>query len=290
MAHTSNILSGMRAIAAIVAIALLTTSAVDPRAQTPEQNEQARKDQIWQRAEPAVMAYMNESAAMVGQGFALAYTGFVDWYTNVLIPGVKEERAIIKVAQWVFEQSLKTLSELPGVGQVTKMAIDVFVDAFKNAVTKSKPGALTASFMAALNAELEAARTRGLTVARRFETNRPSDFEAAMFAYLNEEVATPGIHAASEFGMGKTTRKKLAQLGFPEPGERGARLIAEAVLTPMVLAAQKGFWPQRSRIFNQDQLHVVAEIETRRYLFPKDRAYICKNAFLLSLLAPDDCR
>ena len=34
----------------------------------------------------------------------------------------------------------------------------------------------------------------------------------------------------------------------------------------------------------------MAEIEARRYLFPKDRAYICKNAFLLSLLAPDDCR
>ena len=54
MAHTSITLSGMRSIAAMVAIALLTASAVDPSAQTQEQREEARKDQIWKRAEPAV--------------------------------------------------------------------------------------------------------------------------------------------------------------------------------------------------------------------------------------------
>ena len=151
MAHTSTTLVGhAQAIAAIVAIALLTTSAVDPRAQT-----QDRKDQIWERAEPAVMAYMNKSAAIVGQGFELAYKGFVDWHTNVLIPGVKEERAIIKVAQWVFEQALKTLGELPGAGTAAKPAIDLFVDAFKSAIARSKPDALTPGFLSALNVELE---------------------------------------------------------------------------------------------------------------------------------------
>lgn len=58
----------------------------------------------------------------------------------------------------------------------------------------------------------------------------------------------------------------------------------------MVLAVQKRYYPQRSKIFDEGQLRVVAQIEVRRYLYPGNRSRICKDAFLLGLLAPDDCR
>ena len=157
---------------------------------------------------------MNESGAVVGQGFALAYTGFVDWYTNVFTPGVKEERAIIKVAQWVFEQSAEDPRRAPGCGegdQAGHRRLRGRVQERRHQEQAGSPDRQLpggAECGAGGGADPPASRSR-----EQFETSRPSDFEAAMFAHLNEEVATPGIHAASDFGMGKTTRKKLAQLG-----------------------------------------------------------------------------
>ena len=288
MRHSRSALTGRtarRRVAAAVLVAIFTVSIAQPQAQT-----KVNKDQIWERAEPAVMEYMKESAGMIASGFGLAYSGFIDWYTNVLIPSTGKDPAVVEVAKFVFETVLKGVKLVPGVGQLTKVVIDIFIDAFKKATEDATPQALSASFMAKLNARMEEAKTRNLALARRFEMDHPSDFEAAMFAYLNEEVATPGIHAASDFGIGAATRKKIASLGFPEPSEDGARQIAESVLTPMVLAVQKRYYPQRSKIFDEGQLRVVAQIEVRRYLYPGNRTRICKDAFLLGLLAPDDCR
>ena len=191
----------------------------------------------------------------------------------------------------MFEAAVKLGSNLiPGPAIVGKISTQLFITAFKEATTEVDANASTATFLAKLNLKMESAKTKALTLARRFEMEHPSDFEAAMFAYLNEEVATPGLHAASDFGIGAVTRKKLAQFGFPEPTDEGARQVAESVLTPMILAVKDRHFRDPLGTLDAGQRRLDAQIEARRVLYPNDLKRICKDAFLLGLLAPSDCR
>jgi hypothetical protein len=191
----------------------------------------------------------------------------------------------------VFEAAVKLGSNLiPGPAIFGKAATQLFITAFKEATTEVAATASTATFLAKLNLKMELAKTNALTLARRFEAEHPADFEAAMFAYLNEEVAAPGVHAASDFGIGAVTRKKLAQFGFPEPTNASARQIAESLLSPMILAVKDRHFRDRLGTLDAGQRRIDAQIAARRVLYPNDLKRICKDAFLLGLLAPSDCR
>jgi hypothetical protein len=111
-----------------------------------------------------------------------------------------------------------------------------------------------------------------------------------MTAYLDEEIETAGIHAASDFGLGEHTRTTLRGLGFPEPNDDGARVVAEKVLIPMVLATKKRYQPQAARILDAEQIRIDANITARRILWPNNPERYCEGAFELGMLAPDDCR
>lgn len=274
-----------RAAGTLVIAAMLAVVAIDARAQTSSQ-----KGEIWERADPAVMSYIQKSAAATTQGFALAYTGFGDWYTNTLAPAVKNEPAFVAVAKFVFTKGLALLPNALGTGPFVSLAVDFFASAFEEATASTGDEGSMVGFLAKLNAEMENAKAGSVALAERFEEKYPSDFEAAMFAYLNEELGTPGIHAASDFRVGAATRKKLKEFGFPEPSETGARLVAESVLTPMILAAQTRYFPDRLKVLTENQKQINAQVTARRILFPKNAAYYCKDAWQLGLLQPDDCR
>jgi hypothetical protein len=274
-----------RAVATIFAGVVVAMTTHSIHGQT-----EAQKQQIWEKADPAIMAYMEKSAGAIGQGFASAYAGFGRWYTEFLVPAVEKDPPIIEVAKWVFSTGLKNATLIPGVGVGFGLAIDVFVAVFEDATNQSIPDATKIQFLSMLQSRIEAARARAIDVAERFERERPSDFEAAMFAYLNEEIATPGIHAASNFRIGEKTRKKLNALGFPEPSRATAEHVAETALAKMIFAANKRYFPDPKEFLDDRQKMIMAHIAARRILFANDLARICKDASQLGLLGPKECR
>lgn len=253
--------------------------------------QQTKDEQIMAAAETELLAYMNRSTTFIAAGHARAHHAFFRWYIDDFLPSLGKEPPIVEVFQAAFRMALSRGGALlPLPGPVAGLAIELFRAGFDQATARPAPDVTPDRFKARLDDQLERTRLSLLTLADRVERDEPNLFEDAMLAYLDEELETPGIHAASEYRLGADTREKLRAIGFPEPDSTTALDVAERILTPMVLATKQKWHPRAAQILSAEQRAIDARITARRILFPNDPGRYCEGAWQLGMLKPDDCR
>ncbi len=289
--HTWPRFSRQRLGACLLALAV-TCAFWSPRSGFAQDAEE-RRDQIFNRSEGELLDYMKESVLFVAQGHELAYKGFASWYVNDLLPGQDGAPGIEKVFRYLVEELL-----LAGVAEIIPHK-GIFVVDVLHGFSRDAYAELSASmggvgsqqgFLQTLDLQLAQYKSDIIALPHAFEEDHPGRFEEAMFQYLNEEVETPGIHEASDFDLGSSTRELLHDQGFPEPSRASIDELAERLLIAMVLEAKKKYNSEWIGVLDEGQLEIDARISALRVLYPNQPDRYCRGAGMLGMLAPKDCR
>ncbi len=186
-------------------------------AQADDQEQYEKEEQIFGQAQIDLLDYMVRSVDTIGMGHELAYKGFESWYVNDLLPGLDGAPAIEKVFKYLVEELF-----LAGVATIIPnkgvFVVDILhgfsTDAYSELAASMKGVRSQQGFLQTLDLQLAKYRASILDLPIEFEKGHPDDFEELMFQYLDEELETPGIHHASDYGLGDETRAMLDYQGL----------------------------------------------------------------------------
>jgi len=257
-----------------------------------QDEDMTREDLIFCQSQEALLNYMEKSVSIISQGNEKAYKGFASWYVDDLLPGLDGAPPIEKVFRYLFEEVF--------LGGVTDFIPNkgVFIVGLLHGFSEDAYAGLAASVdgldsrrsvLQALDLQLAKYKSSILALPAEFEAEYPDDFEGLMFQYLNEELETPQIHFASDYGVGSETKQMLYRLGFPEPSRETEEDIAERMLTSMVYEAKMKYNRKALEVLETEQIEIDARITARRILYPDQPDYYCQGAGMLGMLRPKDC-
>lgn len=250
--------------------------------------ELAHEDEVWHEAEVAVMDYMRRSAAMVSEGYNVAYKSFVRYYHNDFLP-MLDERPPVEMLMKHFSKDVLTplLSAAVPAGTFAGMVTGVAEKWFTGVVDRRHEAGFSLIFE--LDAALAEHRKELLLLPDEFERDHPNDFEDAMDEYFWEEIDTPDIHRSSDYQLARYSREKLASLGFPEPSRATVESIAESILVPLVFDVKMRYQSRALEILDREDIRADARFVARKLLYPNDPDRYCEGVLLTGLMGYREC-
>lgn len=270
---------------------LLTFSPLAAQEAETEKERLAREDELWNRSDEAILAYMEESSRAIAQGYAVGFKGFTQWFNAEFIPLVNEQPSIDTFMEF-YSKAITSLllTAVPPGKFVEEYVVPAAQKWFEGVVADDHLSSRAFLNDLALDYRLEQLETDLLLLPQEFDKEDPTLFEDAMWEYFNEELETPHIHDVSDHKMGEWTREKLAELGFPEPSRETIEGISEEVMIPLVYKAKLLYQSRALDILEPWEIKIDAQIAARRFLYRDDPERYCEGSGALGWLAPDDCQ